>query len=110
MGTTSNYALRLPASLKQSVERAARDDGTSLNQFIVTAIAEKLAAIKTADYFQERAKRGNLDAEAEGFNGVDPACSGRTGHNETRSGGSAADPRIEGNPGKGIQGIAGDLQ
>lgn len=62
MGTTSNYALRLPASLKQSVERAARDDGTSLNQFIVTAIAEKLAAIKTADYFQERAKRGNLDA------------------------------------------------
>ena len=62
MGTTSNYALRLPASLKQSVEQVARDDGTSLNQFIVTAIAEKLAAIKTADYFQERAKRGNLDA------------------------------------------------
>ncbi len=62
MGTTSNFALRLPASLKQSVEQVARDDGTSLNQFIVTAIAEKLAAIKTADYFQERAKRGNLDA------------------------------------------------
>ena len=62
MGTTSNYALRLPASLKQSVEQVAREDGTSLNQFIVTAIAEKLAAIKTADYFQERAKRGNLDA------------------------------------------------
>ena len=62
MGTTSNYALRLPASLKHSVEQVARDDGTSLNQFIVTAIAEKLAAIKTADYFQERAKRGNLDA------------------------------------------------
>lgn len=62
MGTTSNYALRLPTSLKQSVEQVARDDGTSLNQFIVTAIAEKLAAIKTVDYFQERAKRGNLDA------------------------------------------------
>ena len=62
MGTTSNYALRLPASLKQSVEQVARDDGTSLNQFIVTAIAEKLAAIKTADYFQERSKCGNLDA------------------------------------------------
>ena len=60
MGTTSNFALRLPASLKHSVEQVARDDGTSLNQFIVTAIAEKLAAIKTAVYFQERAKRGNL--------------------------------------------------
>jgi hypothetical protein len=62
MGTNSNYALRLPASLKESVEQVARDDGTSLNQFIVTAIAEKLSAIKTADYFSERAKRGNLDA------------------------------------------------
>lgn len=62
MGTTSNYALRLPASLKQSVEQVARDDGTSLNQFIVTAIAEKLAAIKTAEYFKERAKHGDLDA------------------------------------------------
>ena len=61
MGTTSNYALRMPASLKHSVEQVARDDGTSLNQFIVTAIAEKLAALKTVDYFEERAKCGNLD-------------------------------------------------
>jgi uncharacterized protein (DUF1778 family) len=75
MGTNSNYALRLPASLKQSIEQVARDDGTSLNQFIVTAIAEKLAAIKTADYFQERAKRGNLDAALAVLNragGVEP--------------------------------------
>lgn len=62
MGATCNYTLRLPASLKQSVEQVARDDGTSLNQFIVTAIAEKLAAIKTAEYFLERAKHGDLDA------------------------------------------------
>jgi hypothetical protein len=63
MATLSNYALRLPASLKQSVEQVARDEGTSLNQFIVTAVAEKLSALKTADYFTERAKKGNL-AEA----------------------------------------------
>ncbi|MEI6146549.1 MAG: toxin-antitoxin system HicB family antitoxin [Methylococcales bacterium] len=63
MATLSNYALRLPASLKQSVEQVARDEGTSLNQFIVTAVAEKLSALKTADYFAERAKKGNL-AEA----------------------------------------------
>lgn len=78
MGTTSNYALRLPASLKNSVEQVARDDGTSLNQFIVTAIAEKLAAIKTAGYFQERAKRGNLDAALALLNrtGGEPPQSG----------------------------------
>jgi hypothetical protein len=62
MATTSNYALRLPASLKKSVEQIAREDGTSLNQFIVTAVAEKLAALKTVDYFHARAKQGNLAA------------------------------------------------
>ena len=52
MGTQSNYALRLPASLKAGAEQVAREDGTTLNQFIVSAVAEKLAAMKTADYFQ----------------------------------------------------------
>ncbi len=59
MAIHSNYALRLPISLKQSVEEVAKQDGTSLNQFIVTAVAEKLSALKTADYFTERAKKGN---------------------------------------------------
>jgi uncharacterized protein (DUF1778 family) len=55
MAITSNYALRLPASLKKAVEAIAREDGTTLNQFIVSAVAEKLSALKTADYFAERA-------------------------------------------------------
>ena len=62
MAITSNYALRLPASLKKAVEEFARADGTSLNQFIVSAVAEKLSALKTADYFSGRAARGDLDA------------------------------------------------
>lgn len=61
MGTQSNYALRLPISLKAGAEQVAREDGSTLNQFIVSAIAEKLAALKTANYFAERAARGNLD-------------------------------------------------
>jgi uncharacterized protein (DUF1778 family) len=60
MGTPSNYALRLPASLKQGAEQAAREDGTTLNQFIVSAVAEKLSAMKTAEYFATRARRGDL--------------------------------------------------
>ena len=48
MGTTSNYALRLPSSLKTAAEEVAREDGATLNQFIVTAVAEKLSAMKTA--------------------------------------------------------------
>lgn len=62
MGTPSNYALRLPVSLKQEAEQAAREDGTTLNQFIVSAVAEKLSAMKTAQYFTERAERGDLQA------------------------------------------------
>jgi hypothetical protein len=59
MGTHSNYALRLPTSLKLGVANFAREDGSTLNQFIVSAVAEKLAALKTADYFTSRATRGD---------------------------------------------------
>jgi hypothetical protein len=40
------------ASLKRAIEEVAREDGTTLNQFIVSAVAEKLAALKTADYLR----------------------------------------------------------
>ncbi|BBF93760.1 toxin-antitoxin system HicB family antitoxin [Blastochloris tepida] len=59
---SSNYALRLPASLKAIAAEIARADGTTLNQFIVSAVAEKVAALKTADYFAERAARGDRAA------------------------------------------------
>jgi hypothetical protein len=62
MGTPSNYALRLPASLKQGAEQVAREDGTTLNQFIVSAVAEKLSAMKTGEYFAYRARGGDLQA------------------------------------------------
>jgi uncharacterized protein (DUF1778 family) len=60
MRTSSNYALRLPISLKRAVEEVAREDGTTLNQFIVSAVAEKLAVLKTAEYFAGRAARANF--------------------------------------------------
>lgn len=60
--TNSNFALRLPASLKSEAEATARADGSTLNQFIVTAVAEKLSALRTADYFRERAERADFEA------------------------------------------------
>jgi len=63
--TQANYALRLQAALKAEAERVAKEEGTTLNQFINVAVAEKLSALRTADYFRERAARANLaDAEA----------------------------------------------
>ena len=62
MGTTSNFALRLPASLKAAAEQVAKADGTTLNQFIAMAVAEKLATLRTADYLKERGTRADLEA------------------------------------------------
>jgi Zn-dependent oligopeptidase len=62
MARTSNYALRLLTSLKAEAEKVAAEEGTTLNQFINVAVAEKLAALRTARYFQERAARADLAA------------------------------------------------
>jgi hypothetical protein len=58
--TKANYALRLQASLKSEAERVARVEGTTLNQFINVAVAEKLSALRTADYFEERGGRADI--------------------------------------------------
>jgi len=60
MARTNNYALRLLTSLKAEAEKVAAEEGTTLNQFINVAVAEKLAALRTARYFQERAARADL--------------------------------------------------
>jgi len=60
---TTVFPLRLPASLKAAVEKLAALDGTSANQFLVMAAAEKMAAIQTAEtFFTERKGRGNPKA------------------------------------------------
>lgn len=61
MNKPASFALRLPRSLKEGAERSASRDGVSLNQFIAIAVAEKLSALDTADFFETRAKRSNLD-------------------------------------------------
>jgi hypothetical protein len=60
MKNTSTYPLRLPRSVKAEVERRAREDGISVNQFVATAVAEKLAAMNTATFFAERPPCGVL--------------------------------------------------
>ena len=58
----STYPLRLPRSVKAEVERRAKADGVSINQFVATAVAEKLAAMNTAAFFAERRKRADFAA------------------------------------------------
>jgi hypothetical protein len=62
MKTHSTYPLRLPHSIKAEVERRAKEDGISINQFVATAVAEKLAAMNTATFFAERRNRADFKA------------------------------------------------
>jgi hypothetical protein len=54
--------LRRPASVTAEAERIAAAEGTSLNQFVATAVAEKLAALRTAAFFAERRARADWAA------------------------------------------------
>ena len=62
MTETKIYSLRLPRSLKEAVARLAKEEGTSINQFVSTAVAEKVSALRTARYFAEHRERVDLDA------------------------------------------------
>jgi uncharacterized protein (DUF1778 family) len=55
----SNYPLKAPASILAAARRAAARDGVSLNQFINTALAEKVAALAAEEVFTERAARAD---------------------------------------------------
>lgn len=56
----STYPLRLPRSIRAGVEAAAKREGTSINQFVSIAVAEKLTILQAETYFAERAARAGL--------------------------------------------------
>ena len=57
----TTLSLRVPDSLHHAIKELASQDGYSMNQFLITAAAEKLSALETVDYLRLRAKRANLD-------------------------------------------------
>ena len=57
----TTLSLRVPESLHRAIKELASQDGYSMNQFLITAAAEKLSALETVDYLRVRAKRANLD-------------------------------------------------
>ena len=55
----STLSLRLPESLHRQVKELARQEGISINQFVATAVAEKMSALLTEEYISERSRRGS---------------------------------------------------
>lgn len=55
----SKLNIQLPGSLYKNLQKLAEQDGISLDQFVTLAIAEKISALTTEKYLQERANQGN---------------------------------------------------
>jgi hypothetical protein len=54
-----NYTLRLQPSLIKEARKLAESEGVALNHLINVALAEKLSALRTEEYFQERIRRAD---------------------------------------------------
>ncbi len=64
----SALSLRLPKSLHEQLRKLARQEGISVNQFVMLAVAEKIAALSAIEYLENRAKRGNRERYLEILN------------------------------------------
>ncbi|RLJ21929.1 toxin-antitoxin system HicB family antitoxin [bacterium endosymbiont of Escarpia laminata] len=72
----STLSLRLPNSLHEEVKSLAQKEGVSINQFISSAIAEKMSALLTESYLKERSLKGNKKSFLEAMSkvpNVDPS-------------------------------------
>lgn len=61
MSKPAVYQLRIPKSVKAAVARWAERDGISMNQFMATAVAEKISVLATVDLFEDRAARADYE-------------------------------------------------
>jgi hypothetical protein len=57
----SSITIRLPESIHRKAREVAKADGISLNQFISSAVGEKLSSVLTVEYLSKRAKSGNAE-------------------------------------------------
>jgi hypothetical protein len=55
------YALRLQSSILEELMKVAEEEGTSINQFINVAVAEKSAVLRTVKYFKDRAAQAEME-------------------------------------------------
>jgi hypothetical protein len=62
--------IHLPKSSHEQLREVAREEGISVNQFVMLAIAEKVTALSTIEYLEKRAKGGSREKLLEVLNKV----------------------------------------
>ena len=55
----SVISLRLPESLHKKARDLAKEENTSINQLVSSALAEKISAIMTEEYIENSAKKAS---------------------------------------------------
>lgn len=55
----STISIRLPNYLHNTVRKLAETEDVSINHFITLAVAEKISALLTENYLEERGKKGS---------------------------------------------------
>ncbi len=58
----TTMSIRVPDSLHNAIKELATKEGYSMNQFLISAAAEKLSSLGTVDYLRSRAERADLAA------------------------------------------------
>jgi len=57
----SSVNIKVPDSILHKAEELAQRDGISLDQFIASAVGEKVTAWLTVEHLKERAAKGSLE-------------------------------------------------
>ena len=65
--------VRLPNSVRQKVRELAERDEISVNQFIASAVSEKMASVMTLDYLKAEAAKGQR-SDFDHFLGLVPSA------------------------------------
>jgi hypothetical protein len=52
-------SLRLPESLHDMARQLAKEENISINQLVTLALAEKISALRTEQFFAERARKSS---------------------------------------------------
>jgi hypothetical protein len=55
------FHVKVPETMHEQVRELAQEEGISINQFVLLALAEKIAALQTINYLEERARRGSRE-------------------------------------------------
>jgi len=67
---SSSLTVRLPKSLHSEIKELAKSEGISINQFLVTAAAEKMSALLTQGYLEREALQGKKEDFEKVLNSV----------------------------------------